>query len=478
MDGQITISNVTGGTGPFLYSIDNGENYFNTATFADLPANTYQVRVKDDFLCESDAVEVTVGLGPCSYTISGTVIWEHDDASGVKDVNVALTGDQTGSTTTPLSGAYSLTVTSGSDFTVTPTKNINKLNGLTAADATRVQQHVTNVNPLPGPFKRIAADVNKSNSITTLDATLINQVLLGNPAANAQFNTSWRFVPAAYTFPNPNVPWGFPEKITLTGVSGDVSGQDFKGIKLGDLATTFANPANFGAGNPFVLNVREQVLQPNAEVVAAFSANQLDDLASFQFALRFDVEKLMLTDIQPLAALPLTMDNFGTYDLAEGEIRAVWSQAEGVILEEAAPVFQLKFKVLEGGGKLSESLYLDDEALPGFAYNSELAESGVKLNFLASTGTGDPSAASGVRLLQNRPNPFSGGTAIGFVLPESCEAQLRIIDVSGKMLAERKAQYPAGRNEETFDLEGASGVLWYELVTPFGILTKKMVAVK
>ncbi|MCW5920761.1 MAG: lamin tail domain-containing protein [Saprospiraceae bacterium] len=478
MDGQITISNVTGGTGPFLYSIDNGENYFNTATFADLPANTYQVRVKDDFLCESDAVEVTVGLGPCSYTISGTVIWEHDDASGVKDVNVALTGDQTGSTTTPLSGAYSLTVTSGSDFTVTPTKNINKLNGLTTADATRVQQHVTNVNPLPGPFKRIAADVNKSNSITTLDATLINQVLLGNPAANAQFNTSWRFVPAAYTFPNPNVPWGFPEKITLTGVSGDVSGQDFKGIKLGDLATTFANPANFGAGNPFVLNVREQVLQPNAEVVAAFSANQLDDLASFQFALRFDVEKLMLTDIQPLAALPLTMDNFGTYDLAEGEIRAVWSQAEGVILEEAAPVFQLKFKVLEGGGKLSESLYLDDEALPGFAYNSELAESGVKLNFLASTGTGDPSAASGVRLLQNRPNPFSGGTAIGFVLPESCEAQLRIIDVSGKMLAERKAQYPAGRNEETFDLEGASGVLWYELVTPFGILTKKMVATK
>lgn len=45
-----------------------------------------------------------------------------------------------------------------------------------------------------------------------------------------------------------------------------------------------------------------------------------------------------------------------------------------------------------------------------------------------------------------------------------------------RVLAEKKAQYAAGRNEETFELGGVTGVLWYELVTPFGILTKKMVA--
>ena len=36
-----------------------------------------------------------------------------------------------------------------------------------------------------------------------------------------------------------------------------------------------------------------------------------------------------------------------------------------------------------------------------------------------------------MQLLQNRPNPFSDRTAIGFVLPEACEAQLRVFDVSG-----------------------------------------------
>jgi hypothetical protein len=54
--------------------------------------------------------------------------------------------------------------------------------------------------------------VNKSNSITTLDATLITQVLQGNPQANAIFKTSWRFVPEAYTFPEPERPGAFRKK--------------------------------------------------------------------------------------------------------------------------------------------------------------------------------------------------------------------------------------------------------------------------
>jgi hypothetical protein len=95
---------------------------------------------------------------------------------------------------------------------------------------------------------------------------------------------------------------------------------------------------------------------------------------------------------------------------------------------------------------------------------------------LGTTGAGDLGSASGVQLFQNRPNPFKGATAIGFVLPESCEAQLRVYDVSGRMLAEKKAQYAAGKHEEMFDLKNATGVLWYELVAPFGTMAKKMVA--
>ncbi|GAB4496711.1 MAG: hypothetical protein OHK0019_28940 [Saprospiraceae bacterium] len=463
----------TGGVASFPLNIpaNTGTATF-TVTYTTASAGTATITLNNSDLDENPYTFDVQGAGV--NCISGTVIWEHDDVTGVGNTTVALTGDLTNSVTTPTAGTYSFTVTSGSSFTVTPTKTINKLNGVTVADATRIQQHVTNSNPITDPYKQVAADVNKSNSITTADATVINQALLGNPSALSQFKTSWRFTPTSHTMTIP--PWGFPEKITLTGLTNSAINQNFFGIKTGDVVTAFADPANFGAGNPLVLNVQDQMLQTGSEVTAEFKAEQLDDLSSFQFALGFDVEKLELTDIQPLSGLPLTTENFGTYNLSEGEIRAVWSQAASTFLEEGAPVFSLKFNVLQGGGKLSEALYLNNESLPGLAYNSAFVESDVELKFLASTSAGAPAASSALQLFQNRPNPFNGTTAIGFVLPESCEAQLRIYDVSGRVLAEKKAQYTAGRHEETFDLDRATGVLYYELITPFGVLTKKMVS--
>ena len=404
---------------------------------------------------------------------------EHHNGSptgtGVKDATVALIGADTGSDLTPLSGDYEFSASATGNFTITPSKSLNKLNGVTVGDVTAIQQHVANILPIASNYLKVAADVNKSNSINTLDASIINQSLLGNPAALAQFKTSWRFVPQSHTMTNP--PWGFPETISLTGVTSEQTGQDFYGIKTGDV-TGNANPANFGAVNPLVFNVENRILEGQEEIALEFKANQLEDVAAFQFALHFDSEKLELAEVQPLAALPLTADNFGLFHISEGEIRVVWSQPNSAFLEEAAPVFSLKFKVLQGGGQLSEALQLHETGLPALAYNSALAESKVELNFGELSGTGDPASAGGVQLLQNRPNPFNSTTAIGFILPESCEAQLRVFDMSGRVFFSQKKNYAAGRHEETLDLGGVSGVLWYELVTPFGVLTKKMTAVK
>lgn len=473
----ISSSNISlftvGGVASFPLTVPGGGASTFTVTYTTANAGTAVISIHNGDPDE-DPYEFTV-QGAAVNCISGAVIWENDDASGVKDVNVTLGGDQTGSALTPLNGTYSLTVTSGSNFTVTPAKSANKLNGVTVADATAIQQHVANTVPITDAYKQIAADVNKSNSITTLDATVINQSLLGNPSALAQFKTSWRFVPASYNLSIP--PWGFPEKITLTGVNYSVPGQNFFGIKTGDLVTGFANPANFGAGQPLVWQVQDCPLHSGNMITAEFSAGQMDDLAAFQFALRFDPARLQYAGAETLSALPVDPGIFGTFNLDEGEIRAVWSQASGVALPEAAPVFRLIFNVLQNGGKLSDVLQLDHSALPGYAYNSALAESAVELNFYDVTGTTDP-AGEGMQLYQNRPNPFGGSTLIGFYLPEACEAQLSIFDVSGRILAKREGQYPAGKSEEAFDLKGASGILYCELTTPFGVLTKKMVAVE
>ncbi len=415
---------------------------------------------------------VDAPAAPVGTSVSGKIIWENDGADGVGGTLVTLTGSQTGTLTTTGDGLYSFNLTAGANVTVTPTKTVNKLNGITVADATRIQQHLTG-NPFTNYYKTVAADVNKSNSVSAIDASVINQALLGSASALQQFKTSWRFVPTAHVMSNP--PWSFPEKIVLTNANGAITGQDFYAIKTGDVVAGFADPDALIAAEALVLNVPDQVLQAGQPLTLNFSANQFADLAALQMALHFDPQVLNLVAIAPAGGLPLSDQNFGLSEVTDGRIRVVWSQAAGLFVTEAAPVFQMTFDVLQGGVLLSDVLRTDEETLPGRAYTTPLHESGVTLNFSGLTGTADP-AGLGVQLLQNRPNPFTGSTTVGFILTEAGDAQLRVFEAAGKLLAERKGYYPAGKHEEVFNLEGASGVLWYELTTTQGVLAKKMTA--
>jgi hypothetical protein len=75
-NGQIAVSGVSGGTGPYMYSKDNGANYQSGATFTGLAATTYQVVVKDANGCTSGATAIAVGAYPppsCSITGSNTI---------------------------------------------------------------------------------------------------------------------------------------------------------------------------------------------------------------------------------------------------------------------------------------------------------------------------------------------------------------------------------------------------------------------
>lgn len=415
-------------------------------------------------------------FSPSDIILSGKIEWYNGGPTGqgVKDVTVTLSGDGGAVFTTPVDGTFNFLINNAGDYVLTPTKNINKLNGLTTADVTRIQRHVANIEVFTDRYKIVASDVNKTNSVTSQDASIINQALLGSPSALNQIKTSWRFIPVAHTLNLP--PWGFPETITLNDLSSSLPDQDFYGIKTGDVVSPFTNPADSQASPAFVMQTQDQALESGAQITLVFGGTQYDDLAALQFALRFDTDKLMLTDVTPLGGLPLSMDHFGTYELSEGLLKMAWAQAEGMSVEEAAPLFQVTFNVLSAGGLLSEVLQLDETALEGHAYTSDFSDNKVELEFSATTAAGDAGAGSAFSLLQNRPNPFKGRTTIAFVLPEAAAAQLRVFDASGRLLAERQGEYPAGRSEEVFELGGLSGLLYYELSTPAGTLSKKMTA--
>ena len=362
-----------------------------------------------------------------------------------------------------------------------------------AGDATALQRHLVGLDTLTDMYRRIAGDCNKSSTLSTLDAAIIRQAVLLNPAALSILkNTrSWRFVPVEtalpfidlYTLPP------FEETRFLPSLAGDISGQDFYGIKVGDVVET-ANPAirPDPDAKPLVWRVRDRLLKTGQTINLDFSVENFTDLAAFQYALHFNPAQLQFEQVE-IIGNSLGLDasgNFGQYNIQLGELRAVWSVAQGQTLLNYTPQFRLRFKVLDGGMKLSEALSINPASMNPVAYTSVLSPREVQLKFVdyenrrpVQDRDEDPTAdltATDFELLQNRPNPFSDRTVIGFTLPEACAAQLRVLDLSGRELLRIDKNYPAGYNEETLELRelGTSGILYYELTTPFGKLTRKM----
>ena len=243
--------------------------------------------VATDGVGNTAACSFTVQVVNCAITLGGQITFEHNNAP-VPNATVNVTGDFNGFSITNTNGNFNVSILSGSNFVVRPTKPINPLNGVTTADGLAIFQHASGGAQLPAPFKRIAADVQKDNDIDAADANVIFQALQGNSAALQTLASSWRFIPKSHVFPNPNIPWGFPEHIALNGVSGPVTNLNFTGVKLGDV-TGDANPA-LRPGPPVVFYAQDRLLQSGSEITVKIRVKDFEQLAAWQTAFGFNPE--------------------------------------------------------------------------------------------------------------------------------------------------------------------------------------------
>ncbi|MGI9161266.1 MAG: hypothetical protein ACR2K1_16090, partial [Saprospiraceae bacterium] len=503
VSGSITpgSSNVCQGSSTTL-TASGGDTYSwstmeSTAEITVMPTvvTTYTVTVSSTAGCSGTA-SVTLTPIPC---IQGAILHKGDGVLGLNNAVVNLTGDQTSSFTTGTNGAFEFSNYTGSNFVITPVKNTGSMfNGVNAADATAIQQHVTGISVITDFYRLVAADCNRSNTVTSLDATLIRQGLLGNTSALGILNTAgvWRFVRSNYvpvaagpvTLDN----YTLYNKRVLTGISGTVSGQNFFAIKNGDVSEAVAaNPANKmeTETEPLIWHARNRMLVAGQDVDMTFSVLNFEDIAAFQYALGFDPELLEFQQVTVTPnSVPMSVEgNFGAYQVDQGQLRVVWSVAQGVTLPGRPQVFQVRFKALKSGLRLSDAVSLDAAILEPIAFSTGLVPRKVELVFTGYPSNpgypGDfPVAGTSdfVELLPNRPNPFSGQTTAAFLLPEACEAQLRLLDAFGRTLWQVSKTYPAGYNEELIILESykASGLMYLELITPGARITRTVTALE
>jgi hypothetical protein len=388
----------------------------------------------------------------------------NEENETVENVQVNLTGGMSMNTTTTVNGSFNFgNLVRGADYTVTPVKDDDYLNGVSTFDLVLITKHILGSKKLDSPYKLIAADANNSGSISAVDLIQFRKLIL-SVSRDLVNNTSWRFVPASYQFPDPNNPWAteFPEILNYNDLQTAISTGDFVAIKLGDVngsarVNSVLNGQRTVAG-VFNLNVEDRQVVAGNEYRIAFTASDLN-IQGYQFTL--NLNGLQLIDIEQGLA---KAENFGLVE--DGVVTTSWNGTA-----TSADLFTLVVRA-NVSASLSELLSVNSRYTTAEAYNTADEQLDVALTF-----DGKAVAHAGYALYQNTPNPFQGQTMIGFTLPEAAQATITIHDVTGKTLKMIRGDYAQGYNQINVNSSElpAVGVLYYTLETDVFTSTKKMI---
>ncbi len=417
--------------------------------------------------------------------ISGAAIGGHIEtevANGLEDVEVNLNfnGDLSGMELTDEDGYYvfpSLEV--GGDYTVRPFLNTNHFNGVSTFDLVLMSKHILGEEALSSLYQMIAADVNNSGTITTLDLIQARKGVLGI-IDEFPSNTSWRFVDAAYVFPDPLDPWSapFPEVINFNNLQTDQFDGDFVAIKVGDIngSAQFAGapPADErSVAGTFTIDLSDVALLAGQEHTLTFQTAQLNGILGFQFTLGLSPEQLEVVDVEYGR---MEARHLGMRFVDEGQITGSWHHASIDEKPDAGPATLFRLKVrAKRNVRISEALELNSRRTQAEAYNLAGERMAVNLAF-----DGNAARENVFRLYPNAPNPFRDQTTIAFTLPEPQPVTLRIRDMSGRTVFAAPLQGNAGFNQLSVSAENlpGGGLYYYTLETPQQHATRKLILLR
>ncbi len=380
-------------------------------------------------------------------------------------------------------GAYNFNnIPMNGNYTVTPVKDINYLNGVTTFDLVLISKHILNIQLLDSPYKIIAADANRSNSVTTFDLVKLRRLILSIDTELAE-NTSWRFVDMDFAFPNAANPFQttFPEVISLNDLSSNEVAADFIGVKVGDVNGSAIPNSLLGAedrnfNGTLVFDVNDVKMTAGQSYTVAFDANDFNNMLGYQFTLNFNTKALDFVSVDAANLAQLSADNFGLARLAEGVITSSWNDVKANSVKNGETLFTVTFEAKEDA-LLSEVIGLNSKVTIAEAYTAEADVQDVAIAFNSENGV---NVVGGTfELFQNQPNPFKATTVISFNLPQASAATLTIYDVSGKVLKVITGDYAKGYHNIQLDRAALSGtgMLYYQLDTDTDSDTKKMILI-
>jgi len=340
-----------------------------------------------------------------------------------------------------------------------PKRDGSPLNGVSTFDLVLINRHILGIETLNSPYKMIAADVNNSRSVSTADIVALRKLILGIDTDLTNVD-SWRFVPADFTFPNPQNPFQtvFPEGVAVTpGAAPQVS--NFIGLKVGDVngnaLPELIGPAEVRFANDWDLYAQDRSFAPGEEIRVVFSA-EWTEVAGAQFTLSFDPQALSLSRIEPLST-GIKSDHFALRPGGRNCVTACLENPQGKRSSGSGGRTDLFAVVIRSktSGSLHDALRLVSSPTPGAAFRAEgtaLQPALVWENPVQST---QPAP-------EVYPNPF-GQAGIWLRQNEHSDAKttLRVFDSGGKLILEKT--WNGAQEHIPASAFPQKGVYWYEL---------------
>lgn len=313
----------------------------NDLYYGELSATTSEI---------SGGVGLLLFLPDDPLTISGNI--NYPSMSGVENVLVKCENGTSGITDNL--GKFECTdLAAGADYILVPEKNIYPDENVTVLDINRLYQHLEEIEPLTTPYLLIAADATNSETYEIADIEAIEQIILHNHSQFAT-NNSWRFIPENYQFPNIRNPFQevFPESIRVENILNDVEGQNFRGIKIGDISQESDYITEDSTVTPphFYLEDVNLACGVATNVTMDLEVENFTGIGGFQFTIEWDPTKLTFTGIDNFNLAFLNGTNFGLREVNSGKMTVLWTSypmvTRGLSLDDRRTIASLHFRPL------------------------------------------------------------------------------------------------------------------------------------
>ncbi len=398
------------------------------------------------------------------------------DGLTMRDVDVTVSSTLSEfpkSRTTGNSGSYRFTdLVEDFNYELDAEKGDTYINGVTTLDLIGIQQHILGKNEFDSPYLIIAADANRDSKVTAIDILQLRQLVLGLISDLPETN-AWTFIDGSAQFFDESNPWPFTESIEVTGLQNSIVDADFIGVKIGDVNNT-ANVNGLVRAEPrslrsLVLNVDENQVERGEIISIELTSSDLKRLQGFQFTL--DHSGLDLVSVKS-DLIDIAEENYGKFI---NQTSFSWSADEALQLSNQKDETLLTLTFLSTAElNLSDALTINSSITQKEAYyKGDGGIANVLLDFNGSEG-------APFTIEQNKPNPFNAETTIGITLPSAGSVNLKIHDLTGRVLVDQSINYSKGYHEYQLNADqlNQNGVYYYQVSFNGEMITKKMILLK